>query len=103
MTTADDLAAIEARLTADENEYSDPGLYDQTIRDRRALLAIIREQAEKLAKVEALAAAWESRGEHDMAYSKTIPDEDIAIEILTDGAQKVENARHIRNALGAGA
>lgn len=51
MTTSDQLAAIEARLTADENEYSDSGLYDQSTRDRRALLAIIREQAEKLEAV----------------------------------------------------
>lgn len=54
-----------------------------------------------MAGVKALADAWESRGEYDMAFSKTIPDEDIAMELLTGGAQKVENARHIRNAIGA--
>lgn len=53
-----------------------------------------------LAGVTALADAWEARGEHDMEVSKAIKDEYIASEILGHGAQMVENARHIRNALG---
>lgn len=64
------------------------------------LLDLARKQAAALERVEQLAALWHSRGEHDMVYSKTIPDEDIAMAILTDGAQRVDNARHIRNALG---
>jgi hypothetical protein len=53
-----------------------------------------------LERVEALAASWEARGESDMAYSKTIPDDDVAMALLTSGADMVENARHIRAALG---
>ena len=55
----------------------------------------------KLDRAEALAAAWEARGEHDMKVSTSIRDEYIATEILGHGAQMVENARHIRNAIGS--
>jgi len=54
----------------------------------------------QLARVNALADAWEARGEHDMAVAKIIKDEHISEEILGSGAQMVENARHIRIALG---
>ena len=47
------LADIEARLTADENEYSG-GFVDQSVRDRRYLLAFVREQQARLDAVAAL-------------------------------------------------
>lgn len=53
-----------------------------------------------LAGVTALADAWEARGERDMKVAKTIKDDYISSEILGHGAQMIENARHIRNALG---
>lgn len=54
MTTADQLAEIEARLTADEAEYTS-GDGDQTIRDRRALLALVREERARIDRVRDLA------------------------------------------------
>ena len=54
-----------------------------------------------LAGVTALADAWEARGEHDMKVAKIITDGYIATEVLGHGAQMVENARHIRNAIGS--
>lgn len=53
-----------------------------------------------LAPVLSLAADWEAQGERDIALSKTIEDEHISMELLTEGAAMVENARHIRNAIG---
>jgi len=47
------LSAIETRLTADENEY-DGGVVDQSVRDRRYLLALVREQQSRLDAVAAL-------------------------------------------------
>ncbi|MET1086949.1 MAG: hypothetical protein ABWY04_07495 [Arthrobacter sp.] len=44
------LAAIQKRLTADAPAYGD-GTVDQSIRDRRYLFALVREQAAKLEKV----------------------------------------------------
>lgn len=44
-TTADQLADIEARLKADQAEYAAAGQYDQSIRDRAALLALVRKQS----------------------------------------------------------
>jgi len=55
----------------------------------------------KLDAVGALADEWEARGESDMAGSKQILDGHIAMALLTEGASLVENARHIRNAIGS--
>ena len=56
MSASDDLAAIEARLTEDENEYAGR-VVDQNVRDRRYLLALVRDQQARLdeltAKLEA--------------------------------------------------
>ena len=54
MRAFDHLAAIQARLMEDENEY-DGGVVDQSVRDRRYLLELVREQAAKLETVAALA------------------------------------------------
>lgn len=48
--TAGQLAAIEARLTADRDDFAG-GWTDQTIRDREHLLAMVRELQERLNKV----------------------------------------------------
>jgi hypothetical protein len=42
--TPDQLADIEARLEADQAEYGSSDMVDQTIRDRAALLALVRQQ-----------------------------------------------------------
>ena len=47
MSASDELAAIEARLTEDENEYAG-GVVDQSVRDRRYLLALVRDQQARL-------------------------------------------------------
>jgi benzoyl-CoA reductase/2-hydroxyglutaryl-CoA dehydratase subunit BcrC/BadD/HgdB len=47
MSASDELAAIEARLAEDENEYAG-GVVDQSVRDRRYLLALVREQQARL-------------------------------------------------------
>jgi|GEM_PF-2647761 len=47
MSASDELAAIEARLTEDENEYAG-GVVDQNVRDRRYLLALVRAQQTRL-------------------------------------------------------
>jgi hypothetical protein len=47
------LSDIEKRLTADENE-DDGGVVDQSVRDRRHLLALVREQQSRLNAVAAL-------------------------------------------------
>jgi hypothetical protein len=63
------LAAIEKRLAADENEY-DGGVVDQSVRDRRYLLALVREQAAKLEKVRLIERRLEGStqgGNHDIA------------------------------------
>ena len=41
MSASDELAAIEARLAEDENEYAGR-VVDQNVRDRRYLLALVR-------------------------------------------------------------
>jgi hypothetical protein len=57
------LAAIQKRLTADEDEYGD-GAFDQSIRDRRYLLALIREQAAKLDAIRRMTERAEAHGNH---------------------------------------
>ena len=47
MSASDELAAIEARLAEDENEYAGR-VVDQNVRDRRYLLALVREQQARL-------------------------------------------------------
>ncbi len=47
MSASDELAAIEARLTEDENEYAGR-VVDQNVRDRRYLLALVRDQQARL-------------------------------------------------------
>lgn len=47
MSASDELAAIEARLTEDENEY-EGGFLDQSARDRRYLLSLVHAQATTL-------------------------------------------------------
>ncbi|BCW71712.1 hypothetical protein [Arthrobacter sp. NicSoilB8] len=47
MGASDELAAIEARLTEDENEYAGR-VVDQNVRDRRYLLALVRDQQARL-------------------------------------------------------
>ena len=47
MSASDELAAIEARLIEDENEYAGR-VVDQNVRDRRFLLALVRDQQARL-------------------------------------------------------
>jgi hypothetical protein len=47
MSASDELAGIEARLTEDENEYAGR-VVDQNVRDRRYLLALVRDQQARL-------------------------------------------------------
>ena len=61
MSASDELAAIEARLAEDENEYAD-GIIDKNVRDRRYLLALVRDQLAQLEKMEALASDLAERG-----------------------------------------
>ena len=58
MSASDQLAAIQARLKEDEDEY-DGGVVDQSVRDRRYLLKLVREQAAKLEAVVAVASEAE--------------------------------------------
>ena len=67
------LAAIQKRITADEDEYTD-GLVDQSVRDRIYLLALVRDQAAALAAVKALADYLETLAEGDRHYAALIRD-----------------------------
>lgn len=58
MSASDQLAAIQARLQEDEDEY-DGGVVDQSVRDRRYLLKLVREQAAKLEAVAVVASEAE--------------------------------------------
>lgn len=62
MSASDELAAIEARLREDEDEYAG-GVVDKNVRDRRYLLSLVREQQDRLEKVEAVASDLAGRGE----------------------------------------
>ena len=61
MSASDELAAIEARLLADEDEYAG-GVVDKNVRDRRYLLSLVREQLARLEKLEAVASDFAERG-----------------------------------------
>lgn len=98
LSAADELAAIEARLAADEDEYARAGV-DQNVRDRRYLLSLVREQRALLEKVEAVASDFAERGERIAGQSEgngTI--HTIRAAGLGDGYR--EAARSIRAALG---
>jgi hypothetical protein len=71
MSGSDELAAIEARLTADENEY-DGSVIDQNARDRRYLLDLAREQAARLAAVTVLADYLETLADGENHYASLI-------------------------------
>src|SRR5687767_6130092 len=62
MSASDELAAIEARLSEDENKDAG-GLVDTNVRDRRYLLCLAREQQARLDKVKAVASDLAERGE----------------------------------------
>jgi len=61
LSASDELAAIEARLVADEDEYAG-GVVDKNVRDRRYLLSLVREQLARLEKLEAVASDFAERG-----------------------------------------
>ncbi|MDQ0820614.1 hypothetical protein QFZ79_002983 [Arthrobacter sp. V4I6] len=61
MSASDELAAIEARLIEDENEYAG-GVVDKNVRDRRYLLALVLKLQARLARVEAVASDFAERG-----------------------------------------
>lgn len=75
------LAAIEERLTADENEFLG-GVADQSARDRRYLLALVEERRAVIGRVEELASYLDRLAPHDRHYSRllraalTSPDDD---------------------------
>ena len=98
LSAADELAAIEARLAAEEGEYAGGGV-DQNVRDRRYLLSLAREQRALLEKVEAVASDFAERGERiagQFEGNGTI--HTIRAAGLGDGYR--EAARSIRAALG---
>jgi len=66
-SAVDQLAAIEARLTNDEAEYGTGYEWEQSFLDRRALLALVREQRAKLDRVEALAERFQAAQSSDIA------------------------------------
>ncbi len=59
--TTNDLTAIEARLTTDRDDFGD-GYADQSIRDREALLELVRSQEAQLTAVLDLATHSAHRG-----------------------------------------
>ena len=65
------LAAIEERLTADENEFAG-GVADQSARDRRYLLALVQERQSQIERVEDLASYLDRLAPHDRHYSRLI-------------------------------
>lgn len=67
------LAAIQERITADEDGYPD-GLVDPSVRDRRYLLALVRDQAATLDAVKALADYVETLTDGDRHYAALIRD-----------------------------
>lgn len=67
------LAAIQERITADEDGYPD-GLVDPSVRDRRYLLALVRDQAATLDAVKALADCLETLTDGDRHYAALIRD-----------------------------
>jgi hypothetical protein len=98
LSASDELAAIEARLVADEEEYAG-GIVDKNVRDRRYLLSLVRDQVAVLEKVEAVASDFAERGERIATQfdgNGTI--HTIRAAGLGDGYR--EAARIIRTALG---
>lgn len=65
------LAAIEERLTADENEFVG-GVADQSARDRRYLLALVEKRGAVIGRVEKLASDLDRLAPHDRHYSRLI-------------------------------
>jgi hypothetical protein len=97
MSASDELAAIEARLAEDENQYAG-GVVEKNVRDRRYLLTVVREQLARLEKVEAVASDLAERGERiEEQFDGTGSIHTIRAAGLGDGYR--EAARHIRAAL----
>ena len=97
MSVSDELAAIEARLAADGDEYAD-GVIDQDVRDRRYLLTQVREQLDRLEKLEAVATDFAERGERiEEQFDGNGSIHTIRAAGLGDGYR--EAARRIRAAL----
>ncbi|MDF9751906.1 hypothetical protein [Arthrobacter sp. ES3-54] len=98
MSAPEELAAIQARLAADEDEHAD-GVIDQNVRDRRYLLSLVREQLASLEKVAALASGFAERGERiEEQFGGAGTNHAIRAAGLGDGYR--EAARSIRAALG---
>lgn len=97
MSDPDELAAIQARLAADESEYAD-GVVDQNVRDRRYLLSMVREQLARIEKVESVASDFAERGERiEEQFDGNGSNHTIRAAGLGDGYR--EAARTIRAAL----
>ncbi|SDK92674.1 hypothetical protein [Arthrobacter sp. ok362] len=98
MSASDELAAIHARLAADEDEYAD-GVLDQNVRDRRYLLSLVQKQLARLEKVAAVASDFAERGHRiEEQFGGTGTIHTIRAAGLGDGYR--EAARSIRAALG---
>ena len=98
MSASDELAAIHARLAADEAECVDR-VDDQNIRDRRYLLSLVREQLARLDKVAAVASDFAERGERiEEQFGGSGSVHTIRAAGLGDGYR--DAARTIRAALG---
>ncbi len=98
MNASDELAAIEARLAADEDEQA-RGAVDKNVRDRRYLLSLVREQLARLEKVESVASDFAERGERiEEQFDGNSSVHAIRAAGLGDGYR--EAARSIRAALG---
>lgn len=101
MSAPDELAAIQARLAADEAESADR-VDDQNVRDRRYLLSLVREQLARLEKVAAVASDFAERGERiEEQFGGTSSVHTIRAAGLGDGYR--DAARTIRAALGPAA
>jgi hypothetical protein len=99
MSASEELAAIQARLVADEDEHAE-GVIDQTVRDRRYLLSLLRDQLASLEKVAALASSFAERGERiEEQFGGAGTNHAIRAAGLGDGYR--EAARSIRAALGS--
>ena len=98
MSASEELAAIQARLAADEDEDAD-GVMGQNVRDRRYLLYLVREQLARLEKVASLASGFAERGERiEQQFGGAGTIHTIRAAGLGDGYR--EAARSIRAALG---
>ena len=70
--TVDQLAAIEARLTADEAEYGTGYEWEYSFQDRRTLLALVREQQAKLDRLNELVRYLDRLAPGDKHYAGLI-------------------------------